>query len=213
MSAQQNALPTDGANVIFVAGMSGAGKGTAIRRMRNRFGDRTWFSVSVTTRAPRNGEVDGVDYYFRTKEQFERMIRHGMFLEYACVHGLYYGTPLPPIRDAARSGKMIILDIDVQGVAEAQKKLPKACSFFLYNEEDELRRRLTDRGEQPDSIDKRMANAPGELALARSLMPPQNLIKTVTTFDAGGRQTDAGIDEVVALLMKRIEEHAAQHWA
>ena len=100
--------------ILVLSGPSGAGKSTIINAASEQIGEY-YFSISTTTREPRVGEVDGVDYFFVNKEDFEEDIKAGNFLEYAQVHGNYYGTSLKPVREALDVGKLVIFDIDVQG--------------------------------------------------------------------------------------------------
>ena len=100
--------------VLVLSGPSGAGKSTIIHKASESIGEY-YFSISTTTRPPREGEVDGVDYNFVSKEEFEEGIKAGDFLEYATVHGNYYGTSLKPVNEALSKGKLVIFDIDVQG--------------------------------------------------------------------------------------------------
>jgi len=100
--------------VLVLSGPSGAGKSTIIHQASESIGEY-YFSISTTTRPPREGEVDGVDYNFVSKEEFEEGIKAGDFLEYATVHGNYYGTSLKPVNEALSKGKLVIFDIDVQG--------------------------------------------------------------------------------------------------
>jgi len=100
--------------ILVLSGPSGAGKSTIIAAASSQIGEY-YFSISTTTRSPRTGEVDGRDYFFVSKESFEADIKAGNFLEYAQVHGNYYGTSLKPVREALDAGKLVIFDIDVQG--------------------------------------------------------------------------------------------------
>ena len=100
--------------ILVLSGPSGAGKSTIINAAGTRIGEY-YFSISTTTRQPRTGEVDGVDYYFVSKKAFEEDIKAGNFLEYAQVHGNYYGTSLKPVHEALEVGKLVLFDIDVQG--------------------------------------------------------------------------------------------------
>ena len=109
----QSAAEHKGA-ILVLSGPSGAGKSTIINAASAEIGEY-YFSISTTTRTPRVGEKDGVDYFFVSKEEFEEDIKAGNFLEYAQVHGNYYGTSLKPVREALEEGKLVIFDIDVQG--------------------------------------------------------------------------------------------------
>jgi guanylate kinase len=151
--------------VLILSGPSGAGKSTIIRQAAPHIGPY-YFSISSTTRAPREGERDGVEYHFVTREQFEAGIEAGAFLEYAEVHGHYYGTSLAPVREAIEAGKLVIFDIDVQGHRLARKVMDDVItSVFitppsLAELEQRLRARSTDSDE---AIAKRLRNAREEI--------------------------------------------------
>jgi len=136
--------------ILVLSGPSGAGKSTIINAASDEIGEY-YFSISTTTRAPRVGEVDGKDYFFVTKEAFEEDIKAGNFLEYAQVHGNYYGTSLKPVREALEAGKLVIFDIDVQGHRLVRAKMNDiTTSAFitpptLKELEKRLRQRCTDR--------------------------------------------------------------------
>jgi len=135
--------------ILVLSGPSGAGKSTIINAAASEIGEY-YFSISTTTRAPRVGEEDGKDYFFVTKESFEEDIKAGNFLEYAEVHGNYYGTSLKPVRVALEEGKLVIFDIDVQGHRLVRKKMNAiTTSAFitpptLKSLEERLRARSTD---------------------------------------------------------------------
>ncbi len=151
--------------MIVFSGPSGAGKGTLKDLYMKDHGDRTYFSVSATTRAPRPGEVDGVDYLFVSRGKFEQMIEQNEFLEWAFVHGEYYGTPKQPAYDNLSNGKDVIFDIDVQGGLQIREKLPDALMVFIVPPNtDVLEKRLRGRGtETEEKIVKRLQNAIAEL--------------------------------------------------
>jgi len=151
--------------ILVLSGPSGAGKSTIINAASSEIGEY-YFSVSTTTRAPRDGEKDGVDYYFVSKEEFEEGIKNGDFLEYAKVHDNYYGTSLKPVKQALQDGKLVIFDIDVQGhrlVREALKDMVVSAFITppsLKELEDRLSARSTD---SQDVIKKRVQNAKEEI--------------------------------------------------
>ncbi len=151
--------------MIVLSGPSGAGKGTLKNLYMQAYGDNTYFSVSATTRDPRPGEVDGVDYLFVTKEKFEEMIAQDEFLEWASVHGNYYGTPRQPAIDNINNGKDVIFDVDVQGGLQIKAKIPDVMMIFITpKDEAVLEKRLRGRGtETEDKILKRLNNAKAEL--------------------------------------------------
>lgn len=152
-------------SLLVFSGPSGAGKGTLKNLYMNDFGEKTYFSVSATTRSPRPGEVDGVDYLFVTKDDFEKMIAADEFLEWAFVHGEYYGTPKAPAIENIANGKDVIFDIDVQGGLQIKSKLPEAVMIYITPKDtDVLEKRLRGRGtETEDKIQKRLNNAVSEL--------------------------------------------------
>ena len=153
--------------LVIVSGPSGAGKSTIIHGVSQRRSDIR-FSVSATTRAPREGEVDGVDYLFKTREEFREMIDAGAFLEHAEYVGNYYGTPAAPVDEFIASGCTVILDIEVQGAAQVMEKRPDAVSVFLCPPSlEELERRLRSRGtDSEEKICERLATARREYAQA-----------------------------------------------
>ena len=153
--------------LIVFSGPSGCGKGTVVSEiLRKR--DDTVLSVSVTTRAPRPGDVDGVQYFFRSREQVEEMIREDQLLEYAQYNGNYYGTPLAAVEEQLEQGHHVILEIEVQGALKVMNRVEDHVSVFLAAPSmDELERRLRGRGtEDEQSVQNRLAAAKEELALA-----------------------------------------------
>ena len=151
--------------ILILSGPSGCGKSTLLKEVYKDISDY-YFSISTTTRAPRVGEVNGVDYFFVTKEEFEKDIENDNFLEYAKVHDNYYGTSLTPINKALEEGKLVIFDIDVQGHEIVRNKLDSiVTSVFITTPslkvlEERLNARNTDSS---DIIEKRMKNAKGEV--------------------------------------------------
>ena len=151
--------------ILILSGPSGCGKSTLLKEVYKDITDY-YFSISTTTRAPRIGEKNGVDYFFVTKEEFEKDIENGDFLEYAKVHDNYYGTSLKPIKKALDEGKLVIFDIDVQGHEIVRTKLDSiVTSVFITTPslkvlESRLNSRNTDSSE---IIEKRIKNAKGEV--------------------------------------------------
>lgn len=132
--------------LLVLSGSSGVGKSTVIARVLEERPD-VYFSVSCTTRAPRPGEVDGVNYYFISREEFQARIERGEFLEYAEYVGNYYGTSMTVIREKLEKGVDVLLDIEVQGAAKVREKLPEAASVFIVPPSfEELANRLRGRG-------------------------------------------------------------------
>ena len=149
--------------LVVISGTSGVGKGTVLGIMMEKCKDLS-FSVSATTRAPRPGEVDGVHYYFITKEQFEDMIRRGEFLEYDAHMANYYGTPKAQAMEKMECGS-VLLDIDPNGAKQVKTSAPEAVLVFIMPPSmEELERRLRGRGDTPeDQIQLRMERANWEM--------------------------------------------------
>lgn len=150
--------------LLVLSGASGTGKGCVIRELMAHDPSLV-FSVSATTRAPREGETQGVQYYFMDKAKFEELLKQDAFLEHACVHGNYYGTLKSEVNARLERGENVILDIDVQGALQIIEKTPDCVSLFLLPPStEELRRRLTGRGtETQDVIELRLKNAEWEV--------------------------------------------------
>ncbi len=152
--------------LFIVSGPSGCGKGTVLAEILKQ--DNVYYSVSATTRAPRPGEINGVNYHFLSKDEFEKLIENGGMLEYANYCGNYYGTPKKPVEDMLTEGKNVILEIEVQGALKVMEKCPEAVSVFILPPSlKELRRRLHKRGtETEEVIEKRIGEAAGEIRKA-----------------------------------------------
>jgi len=160
-----NSLYNKGA-ILLLSGPSGCGKSSLLKEVYSSL-DNYYFSISTTTRAPRVGEKDGVDYYFVTKEEFQKDIKSGDFLEWAEVHGNYYGTSLKPIYKALEEAKLVIFDIDVQGFEQVITKLRDITTtvFITTPSIKELENRLYTRNtDSKDIIEKRILNAKEEIA-------------------------------------------------
>ncbi|HVJ07748.1 MAG TPA: guanylate kinase [Acidisarcina sp.] len=145
------------AGILFIiSAPSGSGKSTLVNQLRT-FASGLEFSVSYTTRAPRGSEEGGREYHFTTREEFERMIAAGEFLEYADVFGNYYGTARSSLTDAERDGKDLLLDIDVQGATQVREKIPDAVSIFVMPPTPEiLATRLRNRSRAEGHIDEQV---------------------------------------------------------
>ena len=152
---------------IIISAPSGAGKTTLCQALKKRLPDLN-FSVSHSTRLPRKGEKEGVDYHFIGKEPFLEMIEHGEFLEWAKIHGNYYGTSRKNIEDTLQRGKDLVLELDVQGVATLRNlNFQGVYIFVLPPSMEELEKRLTERGTEPDNQIKQRLEA-GKKEIAES---------------------------------------------
>ncbi len=151
--------------LVIISGFSGVGKGTVIKELMRRY-DEYFFSVSATTRSPREGEVHGREYLFLSEEEFQRLIDECRLLEYAGYTGSHYGTPADPVEKQREEGRHVLLDIEIQGAFQVKKKCPEALMIFLVPPSAEvLYRRLVNRGtETMEKIRKRMARSAEEAA-------------------------------------------------
>jgi guanylate kinase len=156
--------PNPRGTLFVVSSPSGGGKGTIIRHVLDVV-ENLSYSVSYTTRAPRPGEVNGREYFFISRETFDEMAAAGEFLEWACVHGNYYGTSKQQIIEETATGADIILEVDVQGAASVRQLLMDSVSIFILPPSyDVLRQRLIARGtDSPEELAVRLRNAPAEL--------------------------------------------------
>ena len=166
---------------LVLSAPSGCGKSTLIDMLLQEYSDLV-YSISCTTRPPRGEEEDGIDYHFKTKARFEELIAENAFIEYAKVHDNYYGTLKSPIEEVLAEGNSMILDIDVQGAAKVRNyvralpntdpmKIGYVDIFINPPSMEELRARLEGRGtDAPSVIEKRLANAEGEMARAGEYM-------------------------------------------
>lgn len=138
--------------LVVVSGFSGVGKGTLMRCLTERYGYYA-LSISATTRAPREGEEDGREYFFKTKEEFERLIEEDRLIEYACYCGNYYGTPRDYVEDQMEQGRDVILEIELQGALKIKEKYPDALLLFVMPPDAQtLMERLRGRGTESEEI-------------------------------------------------------------
>lgn len=146
--------------MVVVSGFSGAGKGTLMKRLLAAY-DNYALSISMTTRQPRPGEREGVDYFFTTQENFEKVIAQDGLIEYACFCDHYYGTPKPYVEEKLQEGRDVILEIEMQGALKIKQKFPTALLLFVMPPSAaELKRRLVGRGtESPEVVKKRLYRA------------------------------------------------------
>lgn len=165
-----NALNTAKGFVLLLSGPSGAGKTSLLKELLSEFKDELYFSISCTTRAPRAGEKDGVNYHFISENEFQKGIEKGDFLEYAKVHDHFYGTALSPCLKALEAGKVVVFDIDVQGFYIAKDRLKNSLVsiFVTTKDKKELEKRLLARdSDSKESIKIRLENAQKELAAVK----------------------------------------------
>jgi guanylate kinase len=183
------------APVVVLSGPSAVGKSTVVRCLRERVPD-LHFSVSATTRAPRPGEVDGVDYSFVSAERFQQLIDDGALLEWAEIHGGLHrsGTPALPIRDAVAAGHPVLIEVDLAGARAVKAAMPEVLTVFLAPPSWEaLEARLTGRGtETQEAMTRRLATARAELAA-------QNDFDAVVV----NSQLESACAELVSLLVAR----------
>lgn len=152
--------------LIVVSGFSGSGKGTIMKELLKKYDTQYALSISATTRQPRVGEVDGREYFFKTREQFEKMIADGELIEYAQYVENYYGTPKAYVEQMLEEGKDVILEIEIQGALKVKEKFPDTLLLFVSPPSVEiLRKRLIGRGtEDEKTVEKRLARAVEESA-------------------------------------------------
>ena len=155
--------------LIVLSGPSGVGKGTVRAAIFSKGEQKFVYSISATTRKPRTGETDGVDYFFKTREEFEQMIQNKQLLEYAEYVGNYYGTPLEYVENTLATGKDVFLEIDVQGAIQVRELMPEGVFIFLTPPNlNELESRIVNRGTDSDEvIAKRMKTAREESELMK----------------------------------------------
>lgn len=163
-------ISNDTGKLFVLSGPSGTGKGTICGRLREDLAEeRLELSVSMTTREPREGEIDGESYFFTSREDFLRTVEEGGLLEYAETYGNFYGTPRKYVLEQLESGADVLLEIEMQGALQVKTAYPEAVMIFILPPSlEELRRRITERGKDaPEVIDLRMAQVEKELSYIR----------------------------------------------
>lgn len=147
--------------LIVVSGFSGAGKGTLMKKLLKKYPDDYALSISATSRKPREGEQEGVEYFFKTREEFEKMIEGEELVEYAQYVGNYYGTPKAYVEEQLEAGKDVILEIEIQGALKIKEKFPQTVLMFVTPPSaEELKNRLVERGtEDMETIERRLSRA------------------------------------------------------
>lgn len=184
---------------LFVfSGPSGVGKGTLNARLFAEFGDQIAFSVSATTRAPREGEIDGKHYFFISRQEFENRIANNDFLEYAQFAGNCYGTPKSYVLSLLEQGKNVLLEIEVQGAMQVMERMPECVSIFVLPPSfEELERRLRGRGtESEEKVRARLETARGEIAYA-----PRYQYQIVN-----GEDVDAAYQQLRGIYLKETQQ-------
>ena len=157
--------PSAAGRLTVLTGPSGVGKGTLVRLLLERH-PRIWLSVSATTRAPRQGEQEGVSYFFLSRERFEQRVSEGGFLEWAEFAGNLYGTPRQPVEERLQQGRPVLLEIELEGARQVRRSFPEGLQVFLEPPSfEELERRIRGRGtDSEEAIQKRLTRARVELA-------------------------------------------------
>ncbi len=193
--------------LFVISGPSGAGKGTICKGLlRDSDPSKLALSVSMTTRKPRTGEVDGVNYFFKTKEEFMQEVERGGLLEYAAVYENYYGTPKAYVEEKLDAGTDVILEIDIQGAMNVKKSRPESVFIFILPPSmDVLRERLTGRGtETPEAVELRLSKTRSEVAHIKDYDYyvvnddlERAIADTEAIFNAEHRKVKDGVSEIL----------------
>ncbi|MBN8191518.1 guanylate kinase [Bacillus sp. NTK074B] len=177
--------------LIVLSGPSGVGKGTVRKAIFSQEDTKFEYSISMTTRKPREGEVDGVDYFFKSREDFEVLITQGKLLEYAEFVGNYYGTPVDYVRETLDAGKDVFLEIEVQGAQQVRDKFPEGLFIFLAPPSlSELQNRLVTRGTETDDLIQ------GRMNTARKEIEMMNLYDYIVEND----QIEHAVDKIKSIV-------------
>ena len=183
--------------LIIISGPSGVGKTTVCDELARRLD--AFLSVSCTTRPRRENEVDGQDYWFISREEFERRLQHGGFLEWARVYGGHdYGTPAEPVRQALAAGRVVILEIEIEGTLQVRRQFPEAIAVYMLapSSTDQRDRIVGRRKDSSEAIRERLSKADGEIGYARDCGAYRHFIVN--------EAVEATVDEIVRIV------HAAQ---
>ncbi len=202
--------------LLVVSGPSGVGKGTVMKKLFE-MDNNLYFSVSATTRAPRPGEIDGVHYKFKTREEFEHDIEIGEMLEYAQFSGNYYGTPKSAVEEKLSEGKDVVLEIETQGARNVKKVFPKAVLVYILPPSiDMLRERLIGRQtEDEETVNRRLHTAYSELHEAPELYDyfvvndmVENCAVKIEDIIEGARCSKAAMKEILKKILEEAESLA-----
>ena len=157
-------MAANSGRLTVITGPSGVGKGTLVKQLLQRH-PRVWLSVSATTRAPREGEIEGQSYFFHSREQFDQLVREGGLLEWAEFAGNRYGTPRQPVEEHLRSGRPVLLEIELEGARQVRRSFANGFQIFLAPPSfEELERRIRGRGtDAEEAIQRRLQRAQQEL--------------------------------------------------
>lgn len=193
-----NKIEDDKGKLVIFCGPSGSGKGTVGRSFLHDPEFNFHFSVSATTRHQRDGEMDGVNYHFLTKDKFEEWVKEDKFLEYAKFADNYYGTPIDPVKEMLKEGKNVFLEIELQGVMQVVKKIPEAITIFLSPPSiKELEKRLRTRDTETEAmISKRVKTAEYEVKFAND--------KTLFKYNVINDDVERASKEVIEILRRTL---------
>lgn len=196
--------------LIVLSGPSGVGKGTVRKAVFSRPDAKFEYSISMTTRKPREGEKNGIDYFFKSRDEFEQLIEKGKLLEYAEYVGNYYGTPVDYVKETLESGKDVFLEIEVQGAKQVREKFPEGLFIFLMPPSlEELQSRIVGRGtESVELINNRMDAARKEIELMNLydyVVENDNVERAVDKINAIVQAEHCRSERVIGKYIKMLE--------